>query len=161
MHHLLFFKDRIMRFLSLCAILLLSTSLPAFAAEDSIRIFVRETFVEMSPSLMRDSEDELRRFPVQSGPYPGRFPNASRRKLGSSEVKNLSCVSLWVMRNEIYARHGRPFQNSSVRQYFQGQSWYHVDDEYALPLDDSARLSQVERANVQMLIGVEKSKNCL
>ena len=28
------------------------------------------------------------------------------------------------MRNEIYARKGRPFNNAQIRSYFLGQSWY-------------------------------------
>ncbi len=58
----------------------------------------------------------------KSGDYV--LPDSSSRYLKASEVKNLSSYQLMIARNEIYARHGRKFNDASLQKYFNSKSWY-------------------------------------
>jgi hypothetical protein len=60
---------------------------------------------------------------------------------------------LTLMRNEIYARHGRPFDNSYIRAYFRGKSWYHADSGYS-----DRRLNRYERTNAEFIKGWQADK---
>ena len=52
------------------------------------------------------------------------LPNSSSSYLSASDVKNLSSYQLMIARNEIYARHGRKFNDSELQAYFNSKSWY-------------------------------------
>jgi hypothetical protein len=62
--------------------------------------------------------------------------------LEPSEYTGLSPWELFVARNEIYARHGRGFNNEELRAYFSSQNWYtelyspEEFDTMASPLND-------------------------
>lgn len=58
--------------------------------------------------------------PVEGTPYDW----LSARKLTDSDLEGLTREELRIMRNSIYARHGRIFQSKDLRQYFMAQSWY-------------------------------------
>ena len=49
------------------------------------------------------------------------IPDSSSRQLDSSDLSGLSEWELRVARNEIYARHGRMFNDSALDSYFSGQ----------------------------------------
>ena len=52
------------------------------------------------------------------------LPGSNSRYLTASDVKNLSSYQLMIARNEIYARHGRKFNDSQIQAYFNSKSWY-------------------------------------
>ena len=52
------------------------------------------------------------------------LPGSSSQYLSASDVKNLSSYQLMIARNEIYARHGRKFNDSELQAYFNSKSWY-------------------------------------
>ncbi len=52
------------------------------------------------------------------------LPESSSRYLTDSDLKGLSSYELMIARNEIYARHGRKFKDSSLQAYFNSKSWY-------------------------------------
>ena len=52
------------------------------------------------------------------------LPNSSSSYLSAADVKNLSSYQLMIARNEIYARHGRKFNDSELQAYFNSKSWY-------------------------------------
>ena len=52
------------------------------------------------------------------------LPGSSNQYLSASDVKNLSSYQLMIARNEIYARHGRKFNDSELQAYFNSKSWY-------------------------------------
>jgi len=54
----------------------------------------------------------------------GAFEWLSERKLTISDLEGLSSSELRIMRNSIYARHGRLFKSPDLREYFNAQSWY-------------------------------------
>ncbi len=52
------------------------------------------------------------------------FPNSNSEYLTSSQISSLSDYELRIAINEIYARRGRRFKDSSLQAYFDSKSWY-------------------------------------
>lgn len=75
------------------------------------------------------------------------------RELTESDLSNLTAGQCRIARNEIYARHGRIFQDAALQQYFENCSWYlgmYSSSEFS---DDM--LSDVERKNLQTISDYE------
>ena len=83
--------------------------------------------------------------PVAFGRDPPQiFPDSSRRRLTQGEIDGLSRTQIRLARNEIFARHGRPFQDPWLRRHFERYSWYR-------PSPGPINLNPVEQANVGLL----------
>ncbi len=84
------------------------------------------------------------------------LPDSNVRYLSKSELRSLSDYELMLARNEIYARHGRRFADSTLQLYFNQKSWYHgtVDPE---DFSDSV-FNKYERANIDTIVAVEQSR---
>lgn len=52
------------------------------------------------------------------------FADSDCRYLTTSEINGLSTQNKRYARNEIYARHGRMFNDDSLQAYFNAKSWY-------------------------------------
>lgn len=85
------------------------------------------------------------------------FSNSDSSYLSTSDVKDLSRNNLNIALNEIYARRGRIFTDSSLADYFNSQSWY-------TPLYSASEFSQkvnfnkYEQANLQLIVNEQKDK---
>lgn len=77
------------------------------------------------------------------------LPKSSSAYLTDADVKNLSSQQLMLARNEIYARHGYIFRDSSLRSYFSGKSWY----KGTVKADDfsSSVFNKYEIANIKLI----------
>lgn len=73
------------------------------------------------------------------------------------ELEALDNHTLFLARNEIYARHGRQFQSAELQQYFGTKAWYSGTIPPAS--FDEASLSNVERANANLMLEIEKGRN--
>lgn len=81
------------------------------------------------------------------------IPDSGTRRLTVNEVKALSREERRLAKNEIYARHGRLFQDSELQDYFYGKSWYWGTVE---PEDfDESVFNKTEKANVRLLAKYE------
>ena len=60
------------------------------------------------------------------------------------------------MRNEIYAGHGYIFKNKKLSEHFSQQKWYSPEKEN---VDDY--LSDIEKANINLILKIEKNKQKL
>ena len=49
---------------------------------------------------------------------------SDRRKLSDADLDALSQQEVKLARNEVFARHGRKFKDSTIRSYFEGKNWY-------------------------------------
>ncbi len=79
---------------------------------------------------------------------PGEIlPQSDDRPLESSDFMGLTNWELTLARNEIYARHGRPFQNPDIRKHFEQMDWYSPDPDF-----NKAWLSLLERKNVDSIL---------
>ena len=79
------------------------------------------------------------------------FPASDRRKLDSDDVDLAETTNHIIQTgiNEIYARHGRIFQEDEWKQYFSQKKWYHGTLEPDNFSDDM--LSETEKENVDFL----------
>ncbi len=77
------------------------------------------------------------------------LPDSANRKLKKSDLKGLSKEELRIARNEIYARHGRMFDDKKLQKYFDSQSWY----DGTVPASEFSEdvLSSVEKKNVAFI----------
>ncbi|MFB2771470.1 YARHG domain-containing protein [Pelatocladus sp. BLCC-F211] len=76
-------------------------------------------------------------------------PLFQQRLLTSADLKGRNGKELTLMRNEIYARHGRRFKEQKLQSYFESQSWY--QPRYALGEFPDSILSQIELKNAVMI----------
>lgn len=81
------------------------------------------------------------------------FPNSSEEEISEEILAGMSAGNLWVARNEIYARHGRIFEDPVLNSYFQGCSWY-VPSIQPEDFDDTI-LNSVECSNIRKIQIVE------
>lgn len=77
------------------------------------------------------------------------LPTSSILPLNQTELADLSDNTLWIAKNEIYARHGRQFDNEYLQQYFNRCTWY----EGMIPPGEfqESVLNQTEKDNLQLL----------
>jgi len=56
-----------------------------------------------------------------------------------------------ILRNEIYARYGRPFSNPKYREYFTSQSWYVEKQNYS-----DSWLTAEDKKLIELIVSIEK-----
>lgn len=96
-----------------------------------------------------DSDEDSDNYSDSSEKNEYILPDSAKRKLKKSDLKGLSKEELRVARNEIYARHGRKFDDKKLQKYFDSQSWY----EGTVPASEFSEdvLSSVEKKNVAFI----------
>ncbi|MGI6006959.1 MAG: YARHG domain-containing protein [Ruminococcus sp.] len=82
------------------------------------------------------------------------IPDSATRELTTADLTGLSEWELRVARNEIYARHGRMFEDASLDSYFRGKSWY-VPSIPADSFDDNQLLTKTELRNAKLISDYE------
>lgn len=68
-----------------------------------------------------------------------------------SDLPILRSALLWVLRNEIYARHGYKFENPVLAEYFSGFSWYSPKETFS-----DSEFSSIEKKNLKFIRQQEK-----
>lgn len=76
----------------------------------------------------------------------------STRYITYDDIRNYDSGQLRVLRNSIYARHGRYFKDTRLSDYFYSQSWYNP---YRKEVPESD-LNEYEKANIRFLKKYEK-----
>ncbi len=82
---------------------------------------------------------------------PGDMELFENRLISEQMLHGLSLNELRLLRNEVYARHGRQFQAPWLSQYFWGQSWYQPKDDFK---DED--VSGSDKTNVETIVAYEK-----
>lgn len=82
------------------------------------------------------------------------LPDSSVRVLDKSELAGFSAEQCRLARNEIYAKHGRMFDDAGLQNYFNSRSWYHGTIP-AKQFNDNM-LSDIEIQNRNLIIAFEK-----
>jgi hypothetical protein len=72
-----------------------------------------------------------------------------KRRLTQADLQGRSAWELTIMRNEIYARHGRQFYEPELKRHFERQGWYHP--QYAPGKFPVALLSEIEMYNATLI----------
>lgn len=75
---------------------------------------------------------------------------AKGQLLCEKDIKDKDLETIYLMRNEVFARHGRPFKNKELFVHFNALPWYKQDMDYT-----DARLSSVDKKNIQLLLKLE------
>ena len=87
------------------------------------------------------------------------LPQSAERRLTEEDLSGLTHEELCLARNEIYARHGRRFNNQNIAAYFEAQSWYAPSvDAASFDANQKNYLSEDELYNVSFLLSYEKQK---
>ncbi len=66
-------------------------------------------------------------------------------------LEGKSVEELRRMRNEIYARHGKPFKSPELHSYFKSQDWYKLDLNY-----NDSRLTRSDKRNAAIILEKER-----
>lgn len=80
--------------------------------------------------------------------------DSDSRVISESELTSFTPWQLKVARNEIYARHGRPFVHKDLQCYFASKSWYTEDDSFT-----ESELSVIENKNIATIKAYEEKIN--
>ena len=81
------------------------------------------------------------------------LPHSDSQSVTKADLKSLTKEQCRIARNEIYARHGRRFNDKKLQDYFDQQSWYFGSveaDEF-----DESELNPVEKANAKFILKYE------
>lgn len=84
--------------------------------------------------------------------------DSSSRLISESELQGMSVRDLRRARNEIYARHGRTFNDDSLQSYFNSCSWYKPNSNYNYA-NENANLNEIEKQNINTIRNYENSIN--
>ncbi|HJQ34871.1 MAG TPA: protein kinase [Pyrinomonadaceae bacterium] len=90
-------------------------------------------------------------------PLPDAMQSAEVKVLGGTllspaDATGMTALQLRFLRNTVYARHGRTFSDTDLRQYFQTRPWYKPDFGY-----DEDQLTTNDRANADLLKAFEEN----
>ena len=81
---------------------------------------------------------------------PGDMQFFENRSISEQMLQGLSLHELRLIRNEIYARHGRMFRADWLQQYFYFQPWYNPDENFK-----DEELSGNDKLNVETIVKYE------
>jgi hypothetical protein len=81
---------------------------------------------------------------------PGDMELFENKLIAAQMLHGLSLNELRLLRNEVYARHGRQFSAEWLQQYFWGQPWYQVD-----PSFKDEELTGPDKQNVETIVAYE------
>lgn len=97
-----------------------------------------------------DDEEEL--YNVKADRYYDMFPDSDSRYLTNEDVEDIDAHDVRIGLNEIYARHGRKFNDPELQEYFNTMVWYtpiYTPDEFNA-IENSV-FNAYEKANVKFL----------
>ncbi len=86
------------------------------------------------------------------------LPESDSRAYSRSELDGLSDWELYLARNEIFARHGRMFNNEDLQAYFASCSWYNGTREPS-EFDEWFVPNEYEKANAALIMEMEQDAN--
>jgi len=75
----------------------------------------------------------------------------STRYISYNDIKDYDSGQIRVLKNSIYARHGRIFKDAALREYFSEQSWYRGTRK-EIP---ESEFNKFEKANIAFLLKYE------
>jgi hypothetical protein len=81
---------------------------------------------------------------------PGDMELFENKTVSEQMLRGLSLHELRLLRNEVYARHGRVFRAPWLQQYFESQPWYTGDDKFK-----DEQLSGSDKLNVETIVKYE------
>jgi len=81
---------------------------------------------------------------------PGDMELFENKLISEQQLRGVSLHELRLLRNEIYARHGRIFKTMWIQQYFGGQPWYDPKEDFK---DED--ISGSDKTNIETIVAYE------
>ena len=81
---------------------------------------------------------------------PGDMELFENKLISEAMLRGLSLHELRLIRNEIYARHGRIFKTIWIQQYFGGQPWYDPKEDFK-----DEEISGSDKTNIETIVAYE------
>jgi hypothetical protein len=81
---------------------------------------------------------------------PGDMELFENKLISEAMLRGLSLHELRLLRNEIYARHGRIFKTLWIEQYFGGQPWYDPKEDFK-----DEEISGKDKTNIETIVAFE------
>lgn len=110
-------------------------------------VVVEDPVADISPAPLGDTEL-----------YKGEsyiFVNSDTQKLAKEDLNGLSEWEIRIARDEIFARHGRRFEDHKLQEYFDSCPWYSGTIE-PHEFDYTTMLNDVEKDNIETIKQFEK-----
>ncbi|MGE0490850.1 MAG: YARHG domain-containing protein [Vulcanimicrobiota bacterium] len=82
------------------------------------------------------------------------LPKSLVEPLNESDLKGYSAMELTVIRNQVFAVHGRAFQDRELRQHFQQQAWYQESPTYK-----ETDISTIQKRNATFVSHYQNRQN--
>ena len=83
---------------------------------------------------------------------PGDMELFENKLISDAMLRGLSLHELRLLRNEIYARHGRIFKTLWIQQYFGGQPWYDPKEDFK-----DEEISGSDKTNIETIVAYENN----
>lgn len=132
--------------------------------DDRTQLIALDNFESSHPGLMAAEEEALKGLKGPGAPAP-QGPGQAERRIDlpsvytDAEMARATPLELVILRNAVFARHGRPFvKYPGLQAYFDRQPWYRRDPVYTIGRDDDARLTPLDRANLGALNRFEAAR---
>ena len=109
---------------------------PQFAAKD-LSAIEKQNLDTIALAIMRQNKRAI---------SPGVMNLFQSTPLTEQMLDNLTLADLRLIRNEIYARHGRPFKTEWLAWRFNQEAWYKPRADYS-----DSELSEIEKANIKLI----------
>ncbi|HKM33850.1 MAG TPA: YARHG domain-containing protein [Lachnospiraceae bacterium] len=101
-------------------------------------------------------EDYLNAYDVITDEYY--FPDLVDRLLTEDDLWSMNKTNLSILRNQIYARHGRKFKDSFLNAVFSQKSWYEpVGEGQEFDSEIQNQLTETEKQNLQNISNFEQN----
>jgi hypothetical protein len=97
-------------------------------------------------ALLADAQKKQRKVAL----LPGDMEYFENKTLSEQMLHGLSLHELRLLRNEVYARHGRMFRAEWLQQYFYSQPWYAPDENFK-----DEEVSGNDKVNVETIVKYE------
>ncbi len=94
--------------------------------------------------------DTIRRQQRKVAIAPGDMELFENKVITEAMLRGLSLHELRLLRNEVYARHGRVFKTLWLQQYFGGQAWYDPNEEFK-----DEEVTGIDKTNVETIVAYE------
>ncbi len=94
--------------------------------------------------------DTIRKQQRKVALMPGDMELFENKLISETMLRGLSLHELRLLRNEIYARHGRIFKTIWLQQYFGGQPWYDPKDDFK-----DEEISGPDKTNIETIVAYE------
>lgn len=85
--------------------------------------------------------------------YSGLKFSSLDKKLKKSDLENLDAAQLRLMRNAVYARHGKQFKSVDLQSLWECYTWYKVNPDY-----NDSLLTTVDKYNIKLIQEFEGKK---